>query len=66
MVLFIYVGSSLPPKKEGLLRLYSMLFCPYAERARIVLKIKNVPHDIVNIDLKNKPEWLFEINSEGK
>lgn len=43
-----------------------MLYCPYAERARLVLKLKNVPHDIVNVDLKNKPEWLFQLNPEGK
>lgn len=43
-----------------------MAFCPYAERARLVLLLKNIPHDIVNIDLKNKPEWLFDINAEGE
>lgn len=43
-----------------------MLYCPYAERARLILKVKGVPHDIVNIDLKNKPEWLFELNPEGE
>ncbi|XP_063220887.1 glutathione S-transferase omega-2-like isoform X2 [Bacillus rossius redtenbacheri] len=43
-----------------------MEFCPYAQRARIVLLVKNVPHDIVNIDLQNKPEWYFDVHPQGK
>lgn len=43
-----------------------MLFCPFAQRARLILKVKGVPHDIVNIHLQNKPEWLFELNPEGE
>ncbi|XP_030749985.1 pyrimidodiazepine synthase-like isoform X3 [Sitophilus oryzae] len=59
-------GSVEPPRKEGLLRLYSMQFCPYAHRARLVLKAKDIPHDIVNVNLMNKPEWYFKIHPEGK
>lgn len=60
-------GSTLPPKKDdGLLRLYSMNFCPFAQRVRLVLKAKNIPHEIVNINLINKPEWYFQIHPEGK
>lgn len=54
-----------PPRQEGLLRLYSMQFCPYAHRARLVLKAKEVPHDIVNINLAEKPEWYLNIHPEG-
>lgn len=32
----------------------------------MVLILKNVPHDIVNVNLKNKPSWLFELHPEGK
>lgn len=32
----------------------------------MVLILKNIPHDIVNVNLKNKPEWLFELHPEGK
>ncbi|XP_044270862.1 pyrimidodiazepine synthase-like [Tribolium madens] len=59
-------GSQQPPKTEGKLRLYSMEFCPYAQRARLVLKAKNIPHDIVNINLIKKPEWYTKIHPEGK
>lgn len=59
-------GSAPPgPVPEGLIRLYSMRFCPFAERTRLVLKAKGIPHEIININLKNKPEWLFKKNPFG-
>jgi len=59
-------GSKQPPKIDGKLRLYSMQFCPFAERVRLILLVKGVPHDIVNVHLKNKPEWIFDLHPEGK
>uniref|UniRef100_A0A8D0GZI3 Glutathione S-transferase omega n=1 Tax=Sphenodon punctatus TaxID=8508 RepID=A0A8D0GZI3_SPHPU len=59
-------GSSAPgPVPEGVIRLYSMRYCPFAERTRLVLKAKGINHEVVNINLKNKPEWLFEKNPFG-
>lgn len=43
-----------------------MVFCPYAQRVRLVLAAKGIEYETVNIQLKDKPEWLFDINSEGK
>jgi glutathione S-transferase len=60
------VGSEEPPRVKGLLRLYSMQYCPFAQRARLVLGAKNIQHDIVNINLSIKPEWYFKIHPEGK
>lgn len=62
----IFEGSELPPKVDGKLRLYSMEYCPYVHRVRLVLRAKNIDHEIVNVNLINKPEWLFELNAEGK
>ncbi|KAF7268968.1 pyrimidodiazepine synthase-like [Rhynchophorus ferrugineus] len=59
-------GSVEPPRQEGLIRLFSMQFCPYAQRVRLVLKAKGIPHDIVNINLIKKPEWYLKIHPEGK
>jgi len=59
-------GSTNPPLVQGQLRLYSMRFCPYAQRAHLVLDAKKIPHDVVNIKLSDKPEWYFERNPIGK
>ncbi|KAM5140809.1 glutathione S-transferase omega-1-like [Mantella aurantiaca] len=54
-------GSAAPgPVPQGLIRLYSMRFCPFAQRARLVLAAKGIKHEVVNINLQNKPEWFFE------
>ncbi|XP_072397718.1 pyrimidodiazepine synthase-like [Diabrotica undecimpunctata] len=58
------VGSVEPPRTEGLLRLYTMKFCPFAQRAALVLKAKNIPHDVVYINLFKKPEWYSKINEK--
>ncbi|XP_043110915.1 glutathione S-transferase omega-1-like isoform X2 [Puntigrus tetrazona] len=56
-------GSSAPhPVPKDHIRLYSMRFCPFAQRTRLVL---NAKHDIVNINLKNKPDWFLEKNALG-
>ncbi|XP_075072290.1 glutathione S-transferase omega-1-like [Mixophyes fleayi] len=59
-------GSDAPgPVPEGIIRLYSMRFCPYAQRARLVLLAKGIKHEVVNINLKNKPDWFFEKSPLG-
>uniref|UniRef100_A0A8D0KRL1 Glutathione S-transferase omega n=1 Tax=Strix occidentalis caurina TaxID=311401 RepID=A0A8D0KRL1_STROC len=59
-------GSAAPgPVAEGLIRLYSMRFCPFAQRTRLVLRAKGISHEIININLKNKPDWFFEKNPFG-
>uniref|UniRef100_A0A8C5WDW4 Glutathione S-transferase omega n=1 Tax=Leptobrachium leishanense TaxID=445787 RepID=A0A8C5WDW4_9ANUR len=59
-------GSSKPgPVPEGYVRLYDMRFCPYAHRPRLILLAKGIKHEIVNINLINKPEWYLEKNPSG-
>ncbi|OXB58132.1 hypothetical protein ASZ78_004758 [Callipepla squamata] len=59
-------GSAAPgPVPEGLIRLYSMRFCPFAQRTRLVLRAKGIRHEVVNINTKNKPDWFFEKNPYG-
>ncbi len=41
--------------------LYSAEICPYAQRMRIVLHEKSIAHEVVEIDLDDKPEWLGEL-----
>ncbi|KAM8859668.1 glutathione S-transferase omega-1-like [Spinachia spinachia] len=59
-------GSAAPglvPK--GHVRLYSMRFCPFAQRTRLVLNAKGIKHEIINIHLTDKPEWFLEKNPLG-
>ncbi|XP_072279918.1 glutathione S-transferase omega-1-like [Pyxicephalus adspersus] len=42
-----------------------MRFCPFAQRARLVLVAKGIKHEVVNINLKNKPDWFFEKSPLG-
>ncbi|XP_007252319.1 glutathione S-transferase omega-1 [Astyanax mexicanus] len=59
-------GSCAPgPVPEGHLRIYSMRFCPFAQRTRLVLQAKGINFETVNIDLKEKPEWYLEKNPQG-
>lgn len=59
-------GSPAPgPVPEGQIRLYSMRFCPFAQRTRLVLHAKGIKHETININLKNKPDWFFEKNPLG-
>ncbi|XP_067003332.2 pyrimidodiazepine synthase [Anabrus simplex] len=60
------VGSTCPPKEKGKLRLYSMRFCPFVQRVKLVLNVKGIPYDVVNVDLQKKPEWLFKLHPQGK
>lgn len=55
-------GSPCPPLAPGVLRIYSMKFCPYAERTRLVLHAKDIPHETVNVNTYKKPEWFAEKN----
>ncbi|KFO32347.1 glutathione S-transferase omega-1 [Fukomys damarensis] len=42
-----------------------MRFCPFAQRTLLVLQAKGIRHEVVNINLKNKPEWFFKKNPLG-
>lgn len=49
-----------------MITLYSAARCPYAARARIVLAEKGIDHEIVEIDLSDRPAWLYEKNPAGR
>ncbi|XP_012294933.1 glutathione S-transferase omega-2 isoform X2 [Aotus nancymaae] len=60
-------GSQPPgPVPEGLIRIYSMRFCPFSHRTRLVLQAKGIRHEVVNINLKNKPEWYYTKHPFGQ
>jgi glutathione S-transferase len=46
--------------------LYNAARCPYAARARIVLAEKGLEFETVEIDLSDRPAWLYEKNPAGR
>ncbi|XP_059803194.1 glutathione S-transferase omega-1-like isoform X1 [Hypanus sabinus] len=59
-------GSPAPGSvPEGMIRLYSMKYCPFAQRTRLVLEAKGIKYETININLISKPDWFFEKNPIG-
>lgn len=48
------------------LTLISLPTCPYVQRAVIALKEKQVDHEVVYVDLADKPAWFLDISPLGK
>jgi glutathione S-transferase len=46
--------------------LYDAARCPYCARVRIVLAEKAIPYEPVEIDLRDRPAWLYAKNPLGK
>merc|ERR1712215_21827 len=53
-------GAPQPEVNPDKITVYNMRFCPFAERTILVLLTKNIPFDVVNINLKKKPTWFLE------
>jgi glutathione S-transferase len=49
-----------------MLTLYDAERCPYAARVRITLAEKDIPYEVVAIDLDDRPAWLYEKNPKGR
>jgi glutathione S-transferase len=49
-----------------MLTLYDAARCPYCARARIVLAEKDVEYETVEIDLSDRPAWIYEKNATGR
>jgi glutathione S-transferase len=46
--------------------LYDAARCPYCARVRIVLAEKGIEFETVEIDLSDRPAWLYEKNPAGR
>jgi stringent starvation protein A len=49
-----------------MLTLYDAPRCPYCARVRIVLAEKDVEYEAIEIDLADRPAWIYEKNSTGR
>ena len=48
------------------LTLFDAARCPYCARVRIVLAEKDVEHEVIEINLSDRPAWLYEKNPAGR
>ncbi len=46
--------------------LYDAARCPFCARVRIVLSEKRIPYEPVEVDLSNRPAWIYEKNPSGR
>jgi RNA polymerase-associated protein len=49
-----------------MITLYDADRCPYCARVRIVLAEKEVEYEAVEIDLSDRPAWIYEKNDTGR
>jgi len=49
-----------------MLTLYDAPRCPYCARVRIVLAEKNVEFETIEVDLDDRPGWIYEKNATGR
>jgi glutathione S-transferase len=48
------------------LRLYDARRCPFCARTRITLAEKGIDYETIEVDLADRPDWLYEKNPKGK
>jgi stringent starvation protein A len=48
------------------LTLYDADRCPYCARVRIALAEKGVEHEVIEIDLADRPAWIYAKNETGR
>jgi stringent starvation protein A len=47
-------------------KLYDAPACPYCARVRIALAEKELDHETIEIDLRSRPSWIYDLNPSGK
>lgn len=53
--------------EDAAVTIYSIEVCPFAQRSRMLLALKGIPFDLVEIDItKPRPTWFLELNPLGK
>ena len=48
------------------MKLYDAPACPYCARARIALAEKGIDVETVEIDLRDRPAWVYDLNPTGR
>jgi glutathione S-transferase len=47
-------------------KLYDAARCPYCARVRIALAEKGLDYETVEVDLADRPAWIYELNPTGR
>jgi glutathione S-transferase len=47
-------------------KLYDAARCPYCARVRIALAEKGLEYETVEVDLTNRPPWIYDLNATGR
>ena len=42
------------------IKIYSSARCPYAQRTRMLMIEKELPFELTEVDLSNKPDWFLK------
>ncbi len=48
------------------MRIFDAARCPFCARVRLALAEKGLSHELVAVDLDNRPSWIYELNPLGK
>jgi glutathione S-transferase len=48
------------------IKIYSSARCPYAQRTRMLLIEKELPFEVIEVDLRSKPDWFLSVSPYGK
>ncbi len=48
------------------INIYSSARCPYAQRTRMLMIEKEIPFELTEVDLRNKPDWFLAVSPYGK
>lgn len=48
------------------MKLYDAPRCPFCARVRIALAEKELEHETVEVDLDDRPAWIYELNATGR
>ena len=48
------------------IKIYSSARCPYAQRTRMLMIEKELPFELTEVDLRNKPDWFLKVSPYGK
>ena len=54
------------PDGAGAVKLYDAARCPYCARVRIAMAEKSLVPETVEIDLSDRPAWVYELNPSGR